>query len=110
MNKLAKNYTKEQFETAKNQNIMEYIRAIGIPLKKEGVSLFRAKEFGNLVINENKGSWYLNDLDLGSRSPIELAKRLFMLDGYNENEALVKAVHDLYQIAIYFKLIKSLTP
>ena len=88
-------YTEAEHETAKNQNIVQFLQQTGYELILRN-NEYRGKIHDSLVIRSN-GSWYWNSLHIGGNSPIELYKQILMRDyGYGEEkEAATIAVKRL---------------
>lgn len=78
-------YTESEHETAKRQNIIQFLQKIGYELFLHG-NEYRGKIHDSLVIHNN-GSWYWNSLSIGGNSPIELYKQILMRDyGYSDEK------------------------
>jgi len=92
---MRKNYTTEERDLANNQCIIRYLQSAGHPLEREGSGYWRSKQHSSLVIRERDGYFNWNARGISGFKPVELAKQLLMNEGYGENQALVKAVHDL---------------
>jgi hypothetical protein len=88
-------YTEAEHETAKRQNIIQFLQQNGYELIQREHE-YRGKIHDSLVIRNN-GSWYWNSLSIGGNSPIELYKQILMRDyGYgDEKEAATIAVKRL---------------
>jgi len=92
-------YTKEEYELAKSQSLLQYLQNQGYQFKREGTNLWRCKRFDNLVVNDAKNSWYFNGRASGGSGIVEYVKQEYIANGLNESEALVKAVHELAEVS-----------
>jgi len=96
------NYTTEERDLANSQCIIRYLQRIGHPIYKEGNGgYWKSKERSSLVIRERDGYFNWNAAGVSGYKPVELAKQLLMLEGYSENQALIKAIHDLAEMGVY---------
>lgn len=87
-------YTKENYESAKRADIIQFLKSTGYELIQSGRD-YRSKLHSSLVIREN-GSWYWNSKSTGGNSPVELYKLILMEDrNCSEQEAVAAAVNAL---------------
>lgn len=87
-------YTPQEYDYAKEVNILRYLQEKGHPFEQEGTSYYRSKEYSSLVIRDN-GLWSWNKYDLNGRSPISLLSQIYQEQGQEKQSAYVTAVQDL---------------
>lgn len=58
-------YTKDEYETAIQTDVIEYLKSIGHKFADEGKNYVRSKEHSSLIIRKNDGAWSWNKTNVG---------------------------------------------
>lgn len=67
------NYTKKQVEMANKADVLGYIQARGIELRREASDKYRGVEHDSLIVTPSKNSWFWNSRDVHGTGALSFA-------------------------------------
>lgn len=97
-------YTKDEYETAIQTDVIEYLKSIEYKFADEGKNYVRSKEHSSLIIRKNDGAWSWNKRNENGRNPVSLISRLLQTDqAYDSKTAYISAVKNLAAFSGYMQ-------